>query len=500
MKNFQTVESLVNDDFSGGIKDFLRSESVGQISCDSREITAGTDGCAALFFALAGETTDGHNFIGDVFKKNPRAIVVSERDLTEKYPRSIRVGDMQMVMAVAARKFYGFPDEKLNLVAITGTNGKTTTAYLCRAMLNRISLTGMIGTVEYDLGGGKKAAQNTTPMAITLFRLLDEAVCNGCKSMAMEISSHGLEGRRAHGLAVDAAIFTNLSPEHLDFHKNLENYFASKEKLFNGTNGKFPKNSFINFDDHYGKWLLNALKGSSENVFSFGFSDGADFQIRNVKKNDTNGSIFEIKVRGKSYKFKSPLFGNHNLSNIGASFAACMALHEFPDEFVEAVAGFKGVPGRLNKINLPNGAVAFIDYAHTPDALKVIIEALNLAKKRKLITVFGCGGNRDPIKRAPMTKIVNGLSDFAIATSDNPRRESQENIFNDMKVGVVDSAKIEFISDRREAISRAIDLSRAEDIILIAGKGHETYQLIGGQTLIFIDEEIALQLCSQKKF
>ncbi|MDR1528601.1 MAG: UDP-N-acetylmuramoyl-L-alanyl-D-glutamate--2,6-diaminopimelate ligase [Puniceicoccales bacterium] len=493
MKNLQALKNLIGDDLPINLGENFKAfqnELVEQITCDSREINECSRNGTVLFFALGGEHFDGHDFIDGIFQKNPLAIILSEKDLKSLHGRSIQVRDMQKTMAVIAKRFFTNPDAELNLIGVTGTNGKTTTAYLCRAMLNTISKTGMLGTVEYDVCGKIRKVSNTTPEAIVLFRMLAEAVQNGCQNLALEISSHALELKRAYGLEIDVAIFTNLSPDHLDFHGNLDDYFLAKKKLFYGTNGCKPKHSIVNIDDGYGRQLFHSLKNDGEMPISFGFSKDADFKICNVKKNDINGTIFTIVTKKQSYEFRSPLFGHYNLLNMAASFVACMMIYEEPEKFIGAVADFQGVPGRMDKVMLPNGATAFVDYAHTPNALSAAIESLQSIKKRHLIIVFGCGGDRDTTKRAPMTRIANERSDFAIATSDNPRHEPQDNIFRDMEKGVVDSSKIAFVEDRKEAIIKAIQLSQAGDIILVAGKGHETYQRVNDKTFDFDDRRI----------
>ncbi|MDR1595473.1 MAG: UDP-N-acetylmuramoyl-L-alanyl-D-glutamate--2,6-diaminopimelate ligase [Puniceicoccales bacterium] len=483
---------MVLDDLVVGMENFrtFGGVPVYQIAFDSREIERRNDGSGALFFALPGSNTDGHNLIGDVLAKNSYSVVISERDLTKFCERSIQVSDIRTTMAIAARKFTDFPDKKLKVIAITGTDGKTTTAYLCRAMLSRMGKTAMFGTVECDIGGKIESCPNTTPAAITLFKMINRAVANGCKNLALEVSSHGIEERRAYGLDVDVAIFTNLSSEHLDFHKTIGSYFVTKMKLFNGANGCLPKFSAVNIDDTHGRGLFSLLKDSGRKVFSFGFSPGADFKICNVEKNDITGSAFEILADGSVYKFSSPMFGAHNLVNVAAAFTACAMIYGCRREFIEAVGEFASVPGRLERVNLANGVIAFVDYAHTPRALEVVLGVLSASKKGKLIAVFGCGGDRDADKRAPMTKVANEISDFAIATSDNPRNEPQENIFSDMARGVVDGKKIVFIADRKEAISRALLLAEAGDVVLVAGKGHEPYQIIDGKILDFDDRKI----------
>ena len=473
----------------------FEKEEISQIAYDSRNIVPNDGAC--LFFAICGQSTDGHRFIDEVFRKNKHAIIVSENDLKKNYERSIRVKNINVAMASVAKNFFDQPDEQLKIVAITGTNGKTTSAYLCRAMLNKISKTGMLSTIEHDTGKKKVDATNTTPMPIDLFSILYEARGNHCRNVVMEASSHGLEQKRMYGLNVDAAIFTNLTQDHLDFHVDFEHYFLSKKKLFNGENGNFPKISIINIDDKYGAQLYGELHSKNIHVISFGLCDDADFHICNIIQNDISGSKFSVQTYGSIFNISSHLFGMHNIYNLTGSFAACMSLYDEPDKFISAINDFQDVPGRLEKIPLPNGATLFVDYAHTPDGLRIVALALKkvIQNTGKLITVFGCGGNRDRTKRPLMTKVANETSDIAIATSDNCRNEKIEDIFSDMKRGIVDKERITFISNRKEAISHAIKISKQDDIILIAGKGHETYQIIDGKKYHFDDREVVKEIC-----
>ena len=473
----------------------FEQEKVSQIAYDSRNIVPSDGAC--LFFAICGQSTDGHKFIDEVFRKNKHAIIVSENDLKKNYERSIQVKNINIAMASIAKNFFDQPDEQLKIVAITGTNGKTTSAYLCRAMLNKISKTGMLSTIEYDTGKKKVDAANTTPMPIDLFSMLDEARGNSCRNVVMEASSHGLEQKRMYGLNVDVAIFTNLTQDHLDFHTDFEHYFLSKKKLFNGENGNFPKTSIINIDDRYGAQLYGEPHSKNIHVISFGLCDDADFRICNIIQNDISGSKFSVQMHGNIFNISSHLFGMHNIYNLTGSFATCMSLYDEPDKFISAIDDFQDVPGRLEKIPIPNGATLFVDYAHTPDGLRIVALALKniIQNTGKLITVFGCGGNRDRTKRPLMTKIANETSDIAIATSDNSRNEKIEDIFSDMKCGIVDKERITFISDRKEAIFHAIKISKQDDIILIAGKGHETYQIIGDKKYHFDDREVVKEIC-----
>lgn len=489
---FQDEIDIVKSRFSRHQKDIF----VSNITCNSNEILQQRDGQYQIFIAKKGAHVDGNDFVDRVLELDNTAIIVSENSHNEP-ENFIQVNDINKTTALLAKKFYNSPDEHLKIVSITGTNGKSTIGFLLRHLLSTKERTGLIGTIEYDLGAEKFHGSNTTPDSIELYRNLSIALRNGCKNIVIEVSSHALELKRAYGMRSFAAIFTNLTQDHLDFHKTLENYFTAKTKLFSGENGCIPKHSIINIDDAHGKILIEKLPKTTK-VCTYGFSHSSEFHIENVSQTNTSCSEFSVKHNGRKTSIFTHLIGNFNISNVSA--ATCVAkLYGLTDkEISESLKTFYGVPGRLERIKHTNGATIFVDYAHTPAALENVLLMLNNLPHNRLITVFGCGGNRDRSKRAPMTTIVNKLSDFTIATSDNPRNEPIAEIFKDMEDGIVAVNKIKFVENRRSAIELAIEMSKKDDIILIAGKGHETYQQIGEKFFDFDDRVVVTE--TLKKF
>lgn len=471
------------------VRNIDTSIAISSIGHDSRSVQSTGN---PIFFAIRGNHVDANLFISDVLQKNPNTIVISE---DPELSRGIVVKDLSLSMAIIARRFFHAPDRSMDIIAVTGTNGKTTTGFLTRHLLNSHSKAGLLGTIEYDLGDGNVIeAINTTPLAPDFYYFLDQCRKNGCQSVVFEASSHAIDQNRIHDVSLKVAIFTNLSQEHLDYHHTLEQYFLTKSKLFNGQNGEIPRYSVINVDDPYGKRLIKQLANNDQAVLSFGESEDADFQIVNIQEDVFRGARFGIKHDGAIDMFSTHLFGRHNISNAAASICAAYCTGLQMDDIKDALADFTNVPGRLERMVLKNGAVVFIDYAHTPAALKVVLSVLRPHITGRLITVFGCGGDRDRTKRAPMTNVVTSLSDYTIATADNPRSEPLEQIFSDMKIGIHDGANIEFIDDRYLAIAFAINLSHAGDVVLIAGRGHENGQKIGDRVIHFNDKEVVKEL------
>ncbi|MDR2721223.1 MAG: UDP-N-acetylmuramoyl-L-alanyl-D-glutamate--2,6-diaminopimelate ligase [Puniceicoccales bacterium] len=450
------------------------------ISHDSREITAVG---YPLFFAIKGMHCDANSCVDAVTNINKNTIIASETF----HRNGITVSKLNEAMAIVARKFYDFPDGKMNIVAVTGTNGKSTVGFLLKQLLSRC---GLFGTIEYDLCGQILAATNTTPLALDFYKLLSKCEQNGCENVVLEASSHALDQKRIFGLAISIAIFTNLSHEHLDFHSTLENYFLAKKKLFTGENGAMPEIGLINIDDQYGRRLFNDLRMSGQQIYSFGFSHEADFHIADIKKNSLAGSAFTLRHKNRSHSFGTKLFGKHNISNATACLAAARLLGYNFDQLRSKLATCVGAPGRLDGVPLKTEAMAFVDYAHTPDALQMVLSTLVKQPHKRIITVFGCGGERDRAKRAPMAKIATVMSDYTIITADNTRGEPLEQIFSDMRPGIANSGTvIEFISDRYTAIERAVKLSQKGDIVLVSGRGHENDHKIGNQIIHLNDKE-----------
>jgi len=371
------------------------------------------------------------------------------------------------ITLLAGMHFYGNPSAKLKIVGVTGTNGKTTIATLLYNIATALGYkTGLIGTVENIIAGEKRGATHTTPDSISLTKLLKEMVAKGCKYVFMEVSSHALDQNRVAGVSFVGGIFTNLTHDHLDYHKNFENYFGAKKKFFKMLSPEAF--ALSNTDDEYGKKMLEGIKAKK---YTYGFKNNADF----------------------SEKLKTKLIGDFNMYNALAAYAALVLLGMDSEKVKKVIKDVEPPAGRFQYFNLPNGVLVIVDYAHSPDALENVLKTAQGIKKEgtKLISIFGCGGDRDPIKREIMGKIGAELSDIAIFTSDNPRSEDPDKIIEQMKTGLSakDFKKVRTIANRREAILEGIKLAQKGDIILCAGKGHEDYQEIKGVRYHFNDLE-----------
>ena len=449
------------------------------IADDSRQVKPGY-----IFCAIPGEIVDGHKFIPQAVANGAIAVVCSDADC--EVPDDIAkivVPDTYAANALLWECYYDFPGSKLDIIAITGTNGKTTTAFMLREVLFKAGFKcGLISTVKYDLGHGITDADRTTPMPGDLQRMLRDAVNNGCTHVVMEASSHGLAQHRLGKAPVKAAVFTNLSGDHLDYHKTMEEYYQAKKLLFseylNGT-------MIVNVDDETGQRLMKELSGTSQ--LNFGTQPTAECRIVDFTT-ERDKTLWTLEIAGRWYTGELPLIGAHNVANFAAAAAAALSLGVAP-ELITLDADFR-VPGRLEKIALPNGAVAFVDYAHTDDALRNVLQVLRKLTQGKLITVFGCGGDRDKTKRPRMAQAASEFSDIVVVTSDNPRTENPDAIIADICKGIPAGTKAIVNPDRKQAIITALDSANPEDIILIAGKGHETYQEINGIKHDFDDREV----------
>ena len=473
----------------------------------SDEVTPG-----GVFFAIAGFAADGHAFIDDACRRGAVA-VVAEKPQTAPVPL-LQVASSRAALARAAAAFYDHPSRDLVLIGLTGTNGKTTVSYLLEAMLNQAGRSaGVVGTVNYRHGGREVAAARTTPESLDLQRLLAEMRRQGASHVVMEVASHGLDLHRVDACWFDVAAFTNLTQDHLDFHGDMEGYWRSKKSLFTRILPAGPKGAravaVINRDDSRGRELAAELAGKRPLITC---GRGAENDIRpDVRHSDLTGLEAVLHTPKGAVRVRSALVGDHNLENIMTA-AGCAVALDLPLEAVRAgVAATASVPGRLEAVTDPQGRFIYVDYAHTPDALENVLKALNALRRRRLICVFGCGGDRDRRKRPLMGEIAGRLSDLAVLTSDNPRTEDPLAIIADALEGVRRSAPRAYemgellsplaerghvvVPDRREAIRLAVRLAQAGDTILIAGKGHETYQIIGRRTIPFDDrEEVARAL------
>jgi len=460
--------------------------AVENIAYDSRRVQRN-----GMFVALRGEKSDGHEFIGQAIEKGA-SVIVAERE--EQNPRAtcLVVENTRTALADLAATFYGHPERKLKLAAVTGTNGKTTTTFLIKHVCENAGLRcGLIGTVRYEIGERVLPAIRTTPESLDLQELLAQIVNAGCKAAAMEVSSHALAQDRTRGLEWNVAVFTNLTQDHLDFHGTMKSYFESKMKLFTGLGNQKRKRkpiAIVNIDDRYGEQLLDKID-KRITVITYGMGLRADFRASNYRV-ESSGTSYQLDAGGKSYLVRVPLIGRFNVTNSMAALAAVSALGINLRDAVFSLGKSPQVPGRLELVPAKRQFQVFVDYAHTPDALGNVLKTLRELEPDRLIAVFGCGGNRDRQKRPLMAEIVDRHADYAIVTSDNPRKENPDTIVAEIEKGFR-STHYEKIVDRTQAINRAIELARPHDIVLIAGKGHENYQEFADHTLPFDDIQVA---------
>ncbi len=452
------------------------------ISCYSNEVKKGY-----LFVALRGSTFDGHKYISDAIK-NGAAAVVYESVGADGMPRSgvnfIKVSDSRQALLELAAKFYNNPARQLKFIGVTGTNGKTTITYLLEAILKSAGYSpAVIGTINYRYKGCKIAANITTPGVLQLQSLFRRFADSGSDSVIMEVSSHALDQARTRGIDFEAAIFTNLTQDHLDYHKTMAAYFKAKSLLFKG----LKKNALavINNDDESGRKLKNLTRAR---VITYAIDNPADLRATEINF-DMHRTRIKISWKSKEFAIDSGLIGRHNVYNILAAVAYALQSGISIVKIKTAIERFKVVPGRLERVRNDRGLTVFVDYAHTDDALKNVITTLKSLPSRRIITVFGCGGNRDRSKRPKMGRVVTDLSDYTIITSDNPRHEKAADIIKDIKKGIKGNNYC-VIADRRGAIKKSLSLAEPGDIILLAGKGHENYQIINNRKFDFDDRKV----------
>jgi len=464
---------------------------IAGISCDSRTVGPGE-----IFVALRGEKDDGWAHALEAASRGAAA-VVSDRPAPEAFPVPwVRVREPRRLLGQIAARLAGNPSEKLVLAGVTGTNGKTTTAMLLEAVLaRRHGRAGFLGTVAYRTGRREIPARHTTPEAPLLQELLAEMVASGTPAAAMEVSSHALALDRVAGTRFDVAVFTNLTREHLDFHGDLDAYFDAKRKLF--ALRKPGAAAVVNAEDAWGRRLAKEV---APPVVSFSASGGAaDVRTENAHC-DLSGTSFDVVHAGGRFRVSSPLLGRFNVDNLLAAAAAGLALGLEEPEVAAGLASVTRVPGRLERVTVGQACTILVDYAHTEDALERLLRAVRDLTDGKVVLVFGCGGDRDRGKRAPMGRVAGSLADVAIATSDNPRSEDPEAILAEVERGLIESGATNYrkVPDRREAIRTAIGLADADTVVVIAGKGHETVQVVGDRALPFDDREVAAGFASKR--
>jgi UDP-N-acetylmuramoyl-L-alanyl-D-glutamate--2,6-diaminopimelate ligase len=479
----------------GGELDGDADAAVVDVTHDSRQAGAGW-----VFVAIRGERSDGNRFAKDVDERGA-AGVVSEQERPAGFRSGwIRVPAARRALALAAAEVHGHPSRELKLVGVTGTNGKTTTAYLVAAVVEAAGVpAALISTVEYRVAGERTAALHTTPEASDLQRLLRRAVAAGCRVAVMEASSQALDLHRCDALRFEVAAFTNLTRDHLDYHGTMEAYFAAKRRLFDGSLGEPPRASVINVDDEYGVRLYEEVKAAGRRVLRYALDKGAEVTARGVEFS-MGGTRLTLRTPEGEREIRSPLVGRPHVYNMLTAAGVAHALGLGLEATASALAVCGGAPGRFERVGHAGDFAVVVDYAHTDDALRNVLRTARDVAEGRVITVFGCGGDRDRTKRAPMGEAAASLSDVVIATSDNPRTEDPSAILRDVEEGLRASGRPYLkITDRREAIHRAVVEARAGDIVVIAGKGHEDYQIVGTEKRHFDDREVAREALKQRE-
>jgi UDP-N-acetylmuramyl-tripeptide synthetase len=463
---------------------------VKDVTHDSRQARDGV-----LFVAIKGHTMDGHRFVADVIRRGA-AGVISEYDPPADFQGSwLKVKDAREALAKAAAVINGDPSHRLDLIGVTGTNGKTTTTYLCFALAESAGVKpAMLTTVEYRIGEKSEPAVRTTPEASDTNRFLKQAVDDGCQMAVMETSSQAIDLHRCDWLRFKVGVFTNLTRDHLDYHHTMENYFDAKKRLFDGRLGEAPGSSVINIDDEWGVKLAEELRNSGQRVVTFSqVQASADLSAQNIQVSLLRGTSFLLTTPLGEREITSPLVGKPHVYNMLAATASALELGYDVDSIVRGLSKCVGAPGRFERVPNNRDFAVVVDYAHTDDALLNTLQTARDLTSGRIITVFGCGGDRDRTKRVPMGRVAGQNSDIVFITSDNPRTEDPLKIIFEIETGVKETG-VEFyaVSDRREAIYRAIALAKSDDVVIIAGKGHETYQIVGNDKFHFDDREVAL--------
>lgn len=461
-----------------------RCQEISSVAADSRRVREGS-----LFVCLKGEKQDGGSFIADAIRRGAAA-VLSEAISSIECPEGsgkvvfLRHSSPKEALPKLLARFYGDPGQRLSLLGITGTNGKTTATYLVEAIYRCSGRRcGVIGTVNYRFAGRVFEAKNTTPGVADNFDYLAQMIEAGTEACVMEVSSHALVQDRVQGMTFKQAVFSNLTSDHLDYHRTREDYFLAKSRFFDGTVA--IKTAVLNQDDPYGQRLKQMTTAP---VVTYGIDHSADVQAVEVSLG-LAGSRFRVNTPSGPMMITTPLIGKHNVYNILAAVSVCLNEKFSLDQIQQGIQSLDGVPGRLERIDGAQGFFVFVDYAHTEDALSNVLQSLRGTGPARILVVFGCGGDRDKTKRPKMAAVVEKWADVAIVTNDNPRTEDPERIVADIKKGFQGNA-YEVILDRGQAINRVMSLARPGDCVLIAGKGHEDYQIFKDRTIHFDDREI----------
>ncbi|AIF52067.1 UDP-N-acetylmuramoyl-L-alanyl-D-glutamate--2,6-diaminopimelate ligase [Pelosinus sp. UFO1] len=474
--------------------------TIMDLAHDSRKVIAGT-----LFICLPGVKTDGHDYIMQAFHQGAVAILV-EKDV-ENIPQGltvIKVADTRAAMMMIAPHFFEYPSRKLRMIGVTGTNGKTTTTYLIKSILNKAGYkVGVIGTIQNSIGDRIVPTQNTTPDVIDLQKLLAEMVAASIDYVVMEVSSHALALNRIAGCEFDVGIFTNMTRDHLDFHVSFENYLEAKTKLFEllsiKNSYKKGKTAIINADDKAASFIIEKTMCKT---ITYGIDNNVDLKAQNTNIK-ASGAQFDIVGSFGTMSLELKITGFFNVYNVLSAVGAALAEGIDIQVIKETLEEFQSVPGRFELVDAGQPFSIIVDYAHTPDGLENILKTAQQIATKRIIVVFGCGGDRDKTKRPIMGELAAKYGDIVIATSDNPRTEDPEIILAEIENGIKGSLKegkiYEKISDRRQAIDRALHLAELDDIVIIAGKGHENYQILKDKTISFDDKEVASAIVKEMK-
>jgi len=458
------------------------NQRINKISCNSKNISTGD-----LFVAVRGAACDGHQFIDEAIKRGASVVVLEDEDSIHSRNSKavfIKVSDSRLALVKLATNFYRNPAAKLKVIGITGTNGKTIVSYLLEKILSAAGFkAGVIGTISYKIKDRVIPATNTTPGPVELQSYLAEMVVNKLQFCVMEVSSHSLVQGRVEGIDFAGAVFTNLASDHLDYHLNVENYFAAKAKLFDNLGG--DAFAAINLDDNFADRLIKLTKAK---VVTYALTKKADFTVQDISLTLDNSRFLICAPNGK-VGIDAKLVGRHNVSNILAAASLCTKFDIGLDAIKKGVEALEIVPGRLESVDCGQPFKVLVDFAHTEDALKNVLSTIKEITKSHLILVFGCGGDRDKTKREKMGRVADRLSDFSIITSDNPRSEDPQKITSEIVKGF-SSGNYKVILDREGAIKEALSLAREGDIVIIAGKGHEAYQIFKDRTVSFDDRQI----------
>jgi len=472
------------------------------IEYDSRRVKK-----AYIFVAIQGFKDDGLQYASDAVKRGASLIVGEKESCDVQGAQYVRVDNTRKALADLSSAFYGNPSRELTVIGITGTNGKTTTSYFTESIFNEIDAqVGLLGTISYKIGNKTLSAPTTTPQSSDLHMMMRQMVEAQVDTLVMEVSSHALELERVRGCEFDVALYTNLTPEHMDFHKNMESYCDVKAKLFRGLREQQNKNSpcaIVNADDPYAHRIIeNALDDEGRvKVVQYGIKSMCQIRADQIKST-SQGTSFIVKFPEGKIDIRTHLLGIHNIYNILAAFSIGYVLGIRSELIARGIENVLTVPGRFEKIDAGQSFIIVVDYAHTSDALERLLSAAKQLAQKRIITVFGCGGERDREKRPVMGEIASRLSDYVIITSDNPRSEDPERIALDIEVGIkkMNGDNYTIIIDRRRAIEQALTMAERGDIVLIAGKGHENYQILKEKQIPFDDREITREIvCSIKR-